>query len=79
MEIMCLICRDSETGEIWEHIGGQEPRKLSADEVEFRKLDISTIPVRTSGETKKVICPNCGSAVEKTAFCSVCGENLENL
>ncbi len=76
MEIMHLIYRDDRTGKIWEHIGGQQPRELSEDEVKFLRLDVSTIPVINHGEPEKVICPNCGNAVRKAAFCSECGTRL---
>ena len=77
MEILHLIYRDKKTGKIWEQIGGQEPRELSEEDLKFRHLDISTIPVINQGETKKVICQNCGSSVSMTAFCPVCGAKLD--
>lgn len=70
-----MIYRDANTGKVWEMFGGQEPREIDP---KLMNIDINSIPVVGNKESKKVICPNCGSAVPESTFCPVCGEKLKN-
>ena len=79
MTVNYRIYRDPETGKIWEHIGGQEPREISEDYLRRINMDINSIPVLNREKKKKVICPNCGNAVIESPFCSECGTKLDKV
>lgn len=76
MSVMHRIYRDPETGKIMRQIGGQDPTEIDETFAKILNLDIASIPFSQQEKEKKVICPNCGNAVQDTPFCTECGAKL---